>query len=53
MNISPVLSIFQLRAETDFTVLEWQEALNLRQEGCILVLVFPWSFGWEEKANSG
>lgn len=49
MNISPVLSIFQLRAETDFR----QEALNLRQEGCILVLVFPWSFGWEEKANSG
>lgn len=50
MKISPVLSIFQVRAEMDVTVLvlEWQEALSLRQDDCTLFLVFPLSFGSKE-----
>lgn len=48
MNFSPVLSILQLRTEAHFTVLQWQKALDLRQEGCTSVLVFPWSFTREE-----
>lgn len=48
MNFSPVLSIFRLRTERDFTVLKWQEALDLRQEDCTSVLAFPWSFSREE-----
>lgn len=50
MKISPVLSIFQVRAEMDVTVLvlEWQEALSLRQDDFVLgVFLEFWQQGGE------